>query len=113
MTCIGNARTWLFKESTSDLFPTYLESIQVIELARGEEVEKVEQLLEVVLQRRSGQEKLEVDAVAGQGLEELGLGVFQPVGLVDAEDLPVDRAEAGGVDGDQLVGGQQDVELDR
>jgi len=77
-----------------------LESIEVVELARREEVEEVEQLLQVVLQRRTGQQQLEIDAVAGQGLEELGLGVLQSVGLVDAQDLPVNRAKTRGINGD-------------
>lgn len=42
----------------------------------------------------------------------LGLVVLQPVGLVHHQTGPVDGAQDGHVDGDQLVGGQQDVELD-
>lgn len=43
----------------------------------------------------------------------LGLVVFQSVGLVHHQAGPVDGAQDRHVDGDQLVGGQQDVELDR
>lgn len=43
----------------------------------------------------------------------LGLVVFQSVGLVHHQAGPVYGAQDGHVDGDQLVGGQQDVELDR
>lgn len=50
---------------------TYLESIQIIELARSQEIEEIEQLLKIVLQRGASQEKLEIDAVAGQSLEKL------------------------------------------
>jgi hypothetical protein len=67
----------------------YLENFQIVELARREEVEKVEQFFQVVLQRSSGQQELEVDAVGCQSLEELGLTVFQAMGLVDHQDLPV------------------------
>jgi hypothetical protein len=34
------------------------------------------------------------------------------MGLVDHQDLPVNWSQACGVNGDQLVGGQQHVELD-
>lgn len=43
----------------------------------------------------------------------LGLVVFQPVGLIHHQAGPVYGAQDGRVDGDQLVGGQQDVELNR
>lgn len=43
----------------------------------------------------------------------LGLIVFQSVGLVHHQAGPVYGAQDRHVDGDQLVGGQQDVELDR
>ena len=92
---------------------TYLESIQIIELARSQEIEEIEQLLKIVLQRGASQEKLEIDAVAGQSLEKLWLRVLQSVSLIDAQDLPVDGAQASGVNRDQLVWRQQDVKLDR
>lgn len=41
----------------------------------------------------------------------LGLVVLQPVGLVHHQAGPCDRAQDGLVDGDQLVGRQQNVEL--
>jgi len=44
---------------------------------------------------------------------DLGLVVLQPVGLVHHQAGPVDGAQDGRVDGDQLVGRQQDVELHR
>lgn len=43
----------------------------------------------------------------------LGLVVFQSVSLVHHQAGPVYGAQDCHVDGDQLVGGQQDVELDR
>lgn len=43
----------------------------------------------------------------------LGLVVLQPVGLVHHQTGPVDGAQDGHVNGDQLIGGQQDVKLDR
>jgi len=89
-----------------------LEAGQVVELARREKVEEVEELLQVVLQRRARQQHLVVERVVGEDPEELGLVVFEPMGLVHHQNLPLDRAEAGGVDRDELVGGEQDVELD-
>lgn len=43
----------------------------------------------------------------------LGLVVLQPVGLVHHQAGPLDGAQHRLVDGDQLIGGQQHVELDR
>ena len=90
-----------------------LELGQIVELAGREEVEEVEQLLQIVLQRGTSQQHFVVERVGGQDLEELGLVVFQSVGLVHHEHLPLNGVEAGGIDGDDLVGGQQHVELDR
>lgn len=42
----------------------------------------------------------------------LGLVVLEPVGLVHHQAGPLDGAQDGLVDGDELVGGEQDVELD-
>lgn len=42
----------------------------------------------------------------------LGLVVLEPVGLVHHKAGPLDRAQDGLVDGDELVGGEQDVEFD-
>ena len=48
-----------------------LKRLEIVKLAWGQKVQKVEQLFEVVLERCAGQEQLEVDAVPGQDLEEL------------------------------------------
>lgn len=42
----------------------------------------------------------------------LGLVVLEPVGLIHHEAGPLDGAQDGLVNGDELVGGEQDVELD-
>lgn len=46
------------------------------------------------------------------GTAHLGLVVLQPMGLVHHEAGPLDGAQDGLVDGDELVGGEQDVEFD-
>ena len=96
-----------------DILEGRLEARQIVELGRREEVQQVEELLQVVLQRRARQQHLVVERVVGEDPEELGLVVLEPVGLVHDEDLPLDGAEAGRVDGDELVGGEQHVELHR
>jgi hypothetical protein len=42
----------------------------------------------------------------------LGLVVLEPVGLVHHEASPLDGAQDGLVDGDELIGGEQDMEFD-
>lgn len=41
-----------------------------------------------------------------------GLVALEPMGLVDDEDGPVDRAETADVERDHFVAGEQHVELD-
>ena len=42
----------------------------------------------------------------------LGLVVLEPVGLIHHEAGPLDRAQDGLVDGDELIGGEKDMEFD-
>lgn len=46
------------------------------------------------------------------GTAYLGLVVLEPMGLIHHEAGPLDGAQDGLVNGDELVGGEQDVELD-
>lgn len=41
-----------------------------------------------------------------------GLVIFQPVGFIHHQTRPLDRSKDDLIDGDELVGGQQDVEFD-
>lgn len=99
----------------------------------------MEQLLQVVLKWGPRQQQLVIDLVAVQDPEELrggekairglsgqpmqgspaqpaqpylGLVVLEPVGFVHHKAGPLDGAQDGLVDGDELVGGEQDVEFD-
>lgn len=99
----------------------------------------MEQLLQVVLQGSPRQQQLIINLVAVQDPKELrggegpsgagaagparavrdevsaaylGLVVLQPVGLVHHQAGPLDGAQDGLVDGDELVGGEQNVEFD-
>lgn len=42
----------------------------------------------------------------------LGLVVLEPVGSIHHEAGPLDRAQDGLVDGDELIGGEKDMEFD-
>lgn len=132
---VGTARSHLLRTNPGPLAappdPRSLEPLW------SQEVEQVEQLLQVVLKRGPCQQQLVINLVAVQDPEELrggegpsgarrqprrggsagqtaylGLVVFQPVGLVHHEAGPLDGAQDGLVDGDELVGGEQDVEFD-
>ena len=102
----------------------------------------MEELLQVVLKGGPRQQQLVIDLVAVQDPKELGEGgqgacqgapggrpiweapepavstsylglvVLEPVGLIHHKAGPLDGAQDGLVDGDELVGGEQDVEFD-
>ena len=89
-----------------------LERSQIVELYLVQEIQQVEQLLQIVLQRRSRQEQLVADVVSGQEPEELTLIDLQTVSFIDDQHCPVDRSQARGINRHQFVTGEQNVELD-
>jgi len=62
-------------------------------------------------QRCAGEQQLVGGAVGAQGTEKLASVAPQPMGLVDHQRSPIYAAQKGGVCGDQIVTGQQHVEL--
>eukprot|EP00966_Prymnesium_polylepis_P050770 1175610-Prymnesium_polylepis.1 len=90
----------------------------VVLAGEGPRLEKVEEHVElggVVLQRRPRQQQHVVEGEGAQRVEQLRLGVLEPVRFVDDEAAPVHRAEVWLALGlgqvDQLKGGDDHVEL--
>lgn len=80
------------------------------ELVWTQEVHQSHELFDVVLQRRARDEELAGGVEAHEHLVELSLRVFETVGLVDGEELPLDGLQLVGVLENVLVRGDEDVE---
>jgi hypothetical protein len=70
-----------------------IELLPAGKLQRHQEVEQGPQLLQRILQRRPRDENLVVRIEGEEGLIEEGLLVLEPVGLVNHEDGPGQRAQ--------------------
>ena len=78
---------------------------------RTEKVEQIEELLEILLKRSAREQRLVADEVLTESAKEEALVVLQAMRLVHHEDLPLDGAQRGRIDVDQLVGSEQHMEL--
>ena len=63
------------------------EPITHLEIVRRQKIKKMEQFLEVVLQRSSSEEEFVTDAVRGEDPEEFRLVVLQSMRLIDDQHL--------------------------
>lgn len=68
--------------------------------------------LDVVLQRRSGNQQLERSREPTQRLVQLTLGVLQAMGFIHQQRLPLDRAQVLSILQHELVRRQEDVEFE-
>ena len=75
-------------------------------------MEESDEFLDVVLQGRTGDEQLAGSMEAVERLVQLGFRVFETMSFVDGEVLPSDVTELCAVLENELVGGDEDVELD-
>merc|ERR1711884_959702 len=98
----------LFRSFTAVLI---IEILPVIKFERHDEMEKVPELRETVLQRRTSDQQLVVRVERHEGLIEQALVVLESVRLVNHQTGPVEGAQLGLVLQHDLVGGQQRVEL--
>lgn len=77
-----------------------------------EEMHQRQQLLDIVLQRGTGDEQPRCGGEAFQSFVELTLVVLQPMRLVDSKRLPFDLSQLCTIFEDKFVGREQDVELE-
>ena len=89
-----------------------LEHLGVVEHLRKEQVEQRPQLAEIVLQRRPREQQSTVAPELVQVARQSPLAIFQSLRLVDDDVLPVHLAELRAIAHDELVGGDEDVELE-
>lgn len=76
-----------------------------------QEVEQMKELLEIVLQRSAGQQKLVLDVVFGEVPEEERLLVLQTMSFINNDRLPFDARQECLIRVDHFVGRQKNVKL--
>ena len=83
----------------------------VLKLRGVQKVQQREELLKVILQRRSRQQTPERRVQTRERLTQLGLVIFQSVALVDDDRAPFEIAKRVGVRHGRLVVGEHDVQV--